>query len=740
MTLQTSAQLAPAVLAVFQGAAKMFEPPPRLTLTEWAEEHCVLSSEDSAEPGRYRVARAPYQRGMQDAVLDPRVEEVVLFTSAQVGKTQVEKNILAYFIAEDPSAILMVLPEKEGAKRYASQRLAPMIRDTKKLRELVIEGHNRAGSGALQKFFPGGVLFVVSANIPSALSSMPARVVMTDEEDRFGESAGDEGNPVQLAKKRQTTFWNRKLIRASTTTIRGMSSIEAAYENSNKQRYQVPCPHCGEFQVLKWKAACGEHRLVFPPKDEAPTAENVFYACEHCGVLLTEFDKPGMLARGKWVAERPEVKHVAGFWINELYSPFVAWHEMVANWREVIAHREDTRKLQTFINLSLAESWEETAEVLDGSELMQRREDYPPPALPDGVTVLTCGVDVQDDRLELEVVGWGKGEESWSIERLRFEGDTAALNGRDKEGQYLPSCWEKLEEFLTRTEWLHARGVKLKVVCTFIDSGFRAREVYSFTQAMQQKGLRIFASKGISGFGRAPLQKFNKNNRARVRMYPVGVDVLKETIYGRLKLQAPGAGYMHFSRGISRVSGDVVNDADYFNELTAEVLRRKYMHGFPQRFWEKKPGARNESLDCRVYGYAAFLSLSEKPEKMLERLREELVAWARQMAEARRAKVNPDQLALLDMDAEDGATEAVGRRSSVVGQEEKADSYQPEANSQEREVDHVADAGKMIEAPAAPAVPETEEYKVAEALDRDAAPAAAEPDSRRVIVRKRKWL
>jgi phage terminase large subunit GpA-like protein len=694
--------LAPSVLSTFADAARLFTPPPRISLSEWAERECVLSSEDSAEPGRYRVARAPYQRGMQDAILDPLVEEVVFFTSAQVGKTQVEKNLLAYFMAEDPCAILFVLPGLDAVKRFSEQRLAPMVRDTPCLRALVSDKSNKVGAGSSRKLFPGGVLFLVTANSPTALASMPARVVFTDEEDRFEASSGDEGNPVQLAAKRQTTFWNRKRIRSSTTTIKGLSSIEAAYEASNKQKFFVPCPHCSAFQVLQWK------RLIYP-KDEPAAIDNVHYACEECGAAIAEFEKSRMLARGEWRAERPEISTVAGFWINELYSPFVKWHEMAAAWRKALDSHKSS-ELQTFVNLSLAESWEEAGEVLDGNELMRRREDYPPPALPDGVTVVTAGIDAQADRLEVEVVGWGKGEESWSIKRLRFEGDTAVLNGRkSNDGTYIPTAWEKLEEFLTKTQFLHARGVRLEIAAALVDSGYRASEVYAFTKTMQEKGLRVYACKGISGFGKAPLQKFNRNNRQRARLYPVGVDVIKKTVHDRLKIATAGGGYMHFSKS--------ENDADYFAELTAEQLKHKYAHGFPVRFWEKKPGARNESLDCRVYAYAAFLSLSEKPEKMLERLREELLTRARQAAELRRAKLDPNQLPLITQDLE--------------GSESSADDQRPTTND-----------SSPVQTPAEVLAPDVSlgehEYVVAEKLDEQ---TAAEPASGpQVVVRRGKWL
>lgn len=622
------------VESVFVEAAQVLKPPPALTVSEWAERERVLSTETSAAAGRYRVANAPYQRGMQDAILEPLVEEVVLFTSAQIGKSTCLENIFGYFVTEDPCSIIWMWQTLDRAKEWSGQDLAFMLRDTPALSALLEAGAKKTQNRLLYKSFPGGSLNVIGANSAGALRAKRARIVIGDEVDAYPASAGPEGDPIKLVAKRQLTFWNRKRVLSSTGTIRGASRIEAAYGETDQRKYYVPCPHCTQaagkpdgFQILKWK------RLVYPAA-EAPTQQNVVYPCEHCAVALTELDKAWMLEHGEWRAERPEITGKAGFWLNEMYSPFTTWAQMVEQWKEALAHRENPELLKTFINLSLGETWEDKGEAVEAHDLMKRaaQEVYPPPEAPDGVVVVTAGIDVQQDRLELVASGWGKGEECWDLDWRRFDGDTSR-----------PEVWQQLDEYLLGRRFLHARGVWLEIVAAMVDSGFRAHEVYAWSKP---RGARwIFAAKGIAGFGKPALGRATTNNRAKVKLYPVGVDVVKETLYARLRIQEAGAGYQHFPRQWPDRTAD---PNEYFRQLTSEQLKRRYLRGFPVRYWEKLPGARNEVLDCKVYAYAALLSLSQEPRRKLEQMRKDLLERAKYLVQARRAKVSPDQLGLLE--------------------------------------------------------------------------------------------
>ncbi len=698
----------PGVVEVYEEAADVLKPPPNLSICDWAEAKRIIATESGAFSGRYRSSIAPYQRGMMDAVHIPGVEEIVYFTAAQMGKSLCMENIGGYFMEADPSSIIWMWPTEKVAKEWSIDTLDPLIRETPALAELFLNGSRKSANGALFKKFPGGWISIIGANAAANLRRRRARILVGDEIDAMDLSAEGEGTPIEIVASRSETFWNRLRVLASTCTIKNESLIEARYEISNKQKYFVPCPHCSEaageldgFQVLNFR------NLVF---DREPPHSATVYPCEHCGAALTESDKISfMLPNGVWTAEQPHIVNVQGFWINKLYSPFVTWAQMVAKFLKAErVKREDTEPMKVFVNLDLAQTWEERDEDIDKEGLAKRCESYPPPAIPDGVIVLTAGCDVQEDRILCEVVGWGRGfpnPESWSVDWRQFDGDTAK-----------PEVWAKLDEFLA-TEFLHARGVRLEIAGTFVDSGFHANEVYGFTKPRWRR--RIFASKGSSDFKHVPLGRMNRSNKQRAPLYIVGVSQIKLSVYRWLKVQSAGPGYMHFSHAH--------NDADYFNQLTCEVLKKDYKNGFPVKYWEKPNGARNEALDCRVLAYGALLSLSEKDVgKMIERLRESLMEQARKLAEQRRAKVDPNQLALLDIGKEMAEQEKKNEVAAKI-------------------VEVIAPAiGQDVEQMKAAVVEPglgKNEYKVAAKLDEEKKPELEPPPATpKIRVRRGGWL
>ena len=616
--------LMPAVVEVFEQAGDVLKPPPSLTVKDWAEANRVIATESGAYAGKYRVKVAPYQAAMMNAVHIPGVEEIVFFTAAQIGKSTCMENIQGYFMHADPSSIICMWPTEKVAKEWSIDTLDPLLRETPALAAMFEDGSRKRANGTFFKKFPGGWLSIIGANAAANLRRRRARIVFVDEVDGIDDSAAGSGNkkegdPIEIVASRSETFWNRLRVLASTCTIKGESRIEARYKISNRQKYWVPCPHCSAFagkpdgfQLLK----------------RANIDSSGAYRCEHCAALIEEREKPWMLEYGEWRADRPEITKIQGFWINKLYSPFVTWAQLNEKFHKASAQRhENPELLKAVVTLDLAETWEVRDEDLDKEGLVKRCEDYPPPALPDGVIVVTAGLDVQEDRILCEVVGWGKGfpnPESWSIDWHQFNGDTAK-----------PEIWQQVDEYLAQ-EYLHARGIHLEIAAKFIDAGYHANEVYGFTKPRWKD--RIFASRGSGNFNHVPLGRMNRNNKMKAPMYPVGVSQIKLSVYRWLKVQAPGPGYMHFSHRH--------NDADYFQQLTSETLQKDYKNGFPVKYWYKQPGARNEALDCRVYAYAALLSLSENPGKMLERQREMLLEEARKLAEARRKKIDPNQMAL----------------------------------------------------------------------------------------------
>lgn len=553
-----------------------FRPPPKLTVSEWADRYRMLSPESSSEPGRWDTSRAEYQRGMMDAISDPAVEEVVLVLSSQTGKSECVLNSVGYYIDQDPSPMLVVLPILDLAQSWSKDRLAPMIRDTPALTGKVADTKSRDSSNSImKKNFAGGQLTLAGANSPASLSSRPVRFLLCDEVDRFPASAGTEGDPVNLARKRTRTFWNRKIVLASTPTDKETSRILAEWEISDQRRYWVPCQHCGTFQLLEWKNVRwnpGEHH-------------HAKYWCPHCNEPWSEPDRLAAIRYGEWRAEKPENAGVAGFHINELYSPWSTPADMAADFMD---SKDDPDKLKTFINTALAEGWEESAERADATSVESRLEDWGETA-PTAVKIVTCGVDVQDDRLEVEKVGWAEGEESWSLDHKIFYGDPSA-----------PALWDELDQYLL-TATPRADGRALPVHATSIDSGGHyTQTVYAFCKERARR--KVWAIKGASGAGRLVWPKrATKVQKGTANVFILGVDAAKDITYARLKNAKAGPGYMHFPVG---------RDPVYFEQLTAEVVKVRKTKGFRTRVYELPPGKRNEALDLRVYAYAALLSLN----------------------------------------------------------------------------------------------------------------------------------
>ncbi|WP_339171100.1 phage terminase large subunit family protein [Anoxybacillus sp. FSL W8-1294] len=555
--------------SLFKDIAQVVAPPPELTVSEWADLYRRLSSESSAEPGQWRTDRAPYQREIMDAVNDPAVETVVVMTSAQVGKTEIILNIIGYHIDYDPAPIMVMQPTLQMAQAFSKDRLAPMLRDSPALQGKVADARSRdSGNTMLHKTFPGGHITMVGANSPSGLASRPIRILLADEVDRFPASAGAEGDPLTLAEKRTTTFWNRKKIYVSTPTIKGISRIEAAFLNSTQEEWCLPCPTCGKHQPLTWA------QIRF---------EDVTMECIHCGARHGEFEwKSG---QGKWMAKKQNIK-VRGFHLNELASPWKRWSTIIEEFKEAKAGGPE--RLKAWVNTTLGETWEEQGDGIESDHLSNRRERYNC-EVPDGVLLLTAGVDVQDDRLEIEVVGWGIGKESWGIEYRAIYGDP---------GQ--PAVWQQLDEYLSRT-WKYADGVGIGIACTCIDSGGHfTTEVYDFCKPREHR--RIFAIKGQGGEGVPIVNRASRTNRRRVPLFTIGVDAGKELILSRLKVQFPGeAGYCHFP-----IEPERGYDQKYFDGLTSEKRVIRYHKGRPRFEWVKRPGTRNEPLDCRNYATAAL--------------------------------------------------------------------------------------------------------------------------------------
>jgi len=511
-------------------------------------------------------------------------------SSAQVGKTELELNVIGRYVHLDPCPILVVLPKQDTAEDWSKDRLAPMFRDTHVLKGRLKPAKTRdSDNKILHKKFPGGHITLVGANSPANLAFRPIKAVIFDEVDKFPVSAGKEGDVLKLAEKRTQTYDDRLIISVCTPSTKGESRIEIEWEKSDKRYYFVPCVHCGTHQVLKWSNVKWDRDA-----DGTHHPETAFYVCENCGAVLDDRDINDMVQSGEWRATAP-FKGVVGFHIWELYSPWGTLEKIVTAFLEA---EKDPEALKVFVNTVLGELWEERGESADEHELLKRVEEYPAP-VPSGVAVLTAGVDVQDNRLEIGVMGHGKYFERWWIDYKVIYGDPSK-----------PEVWNDLDIYLQKT-FDTETGEKLKTACTCIDSGYKAQEVYNFCS---KKGARrIYAVKGIDtpDPSRPIIGKPSRVKRYHIDLFSIGVDTAKRYIMARLKISEFGTGYVHFPKA------EWCNH-EFFQQLTAEELVSQRRAGNIVKVWKKKR-PRNEALDVFVYALAAYEILNPAIETILSR-------------------------------------------------------------------------------------------------------------------------
>lgn len=572
-------------------------PPELLSLSEWANKHAVLSKETSAQTGRFRSFA--YQDGIMDAITDPAVTQVSVMKSARVGYTKILDHVVGYYLSHDPSPILVVQPRVEDAEDYSKTEIVPMLRDTPVLSEITGDPKAKDSNQTILKkqFMNGANLTLVGANSPGGFRRITCRIILFDEVDGYPVAgAGMEGDQIALGVKRSETFWNRKIVLGSTPTVKGLSRIEKSYNESDQRKYFVPCPQCGEYQVLEWGGPDTPYGVKWE-KDENGNGlpETAYYVCRNTGCVIHHSDLPNMLRRGEWRATAEFHGH-AGFHIWSGYSLHTnaAWKFLVAEWLRV---KDDPLMRQTFINTTLGETYEDRGEkALSEKKLAERCEVFSA-EVPEGVVVITAGIDTQDDRFELEIVGWGRNEESWSIAHDVIEGDLET-----------DEPWRRLDTYLKQV-WRRADGRGFTIMAGCMDSGgHHTQKVYEFCK--ERIGRRIWAIKGESARGgkRSPVwptKKPTSRTKSQYRPIILGVNAAKDSVRARLHIKPPepgqpAAGYMHFP---------VERDLNYFSQLLAERSVVKVAGGQRYRVWEQLPGRANEALDCRVYNYGALCGL-----------------------------------------------------------------------------------------------------------------------------------
>lgn len=594
---------------VFSQAQKVAIPPEKLTVSQWADKYRRLSPENSAEAGKWRTSRTPYLKEIMDSFTDSRVHDIVVVASSQVGKSEMINNMIGYLIDNDPGPAMFCMPTQDDAKDYSKRRLAPMFRDTAHLKRKVAAAKGRDGNNTVtKKKYPGGMLTLVGSNAPRELASVPARYVFGDERDRWAKDAGGEGDPWNLLTARTITFYNAKRVQASTPTIKGHSPIAAEFTKGTQEYWCVKCPHCGEYHFIDFDDIHFKYTCEVIGGRKQYTVTDIEYCCPECGCMSTEDDI--RRTEKKWIAKNPDaINHgYRSFWLNGFCSPWLSWETII---RKFLEAKDDPVQLKTVFNTILGRLWEERNDAADEGELMARREHYDA-ELPDGVLCLTCGVDTQDNRLEYEVVGWGRYGESWGIRK-------GFIMGRPEENG---DVWESLDGVLDHV-YKFKNGKGLKISLTFIDSGGHfTQEVYE--ECRKRIGKRVFAIKGRGGEG-VPYTAIPKkqdcvlpNHRpTKVWLYTLGVDSGKERIMSNVTVQEPGANFMHFPD-----NEDAGYDENFFSGLLSEVMVPSTSHSSQRWTWKKLPGHnRNEALDCRNYAMAAKMVLNPNFDAIDRRLK-----------------------------------------------------------------------------------------------------------------------
>lgn len=565
----------------------MFRPPRPQTVSEWADENRILVSDSSSEPGPWRTDRAPYQREIMDAFTQPGIYEIVIMASAQVGKSEIELNMMGRAMDNDPGPMLYVQPTDKVAEDYSKRRIAPMIAACPTLRDKVYKAKGRDAANTItMKTFPGGSLAIIGANSPSDLASKPVRYIFLDEIDRFPPSAGTEGDPIELAERRTETYrHNRKIVKTSTPTIKGVSKIEKAYMKGTQEEWHTECPHCHQFSFIrfddikfdkeKFKDENGEINYI---------VRNARWQCPICKREAPEYQVKRFPA--KWVVknERALENGVRSFRLNAFMSPWSDWNEIALAFLQA---KDDPEKLKVFHNTMLGESWEMRDRSGAPEKLYARREHYNA-EVPSGVLVLTMGMDTQDNRLEYEVVGWDRHEQSWGIAR-------GVIPGRADS----PGVWEEVDALLDR-EWKMQNGMAMRILATFIDSGGHfTQDIYR--ECARRSNRRIWPVKGEGGEGKLYVRQMKSGTGYKGAYgFMIGVDAGKEAILYATGIEQPGPKYMHFP-----IDYRCGYDLEYFRGLLSEkqVIHRR--GGQNVIVWEKTY-ERNEPLDMRDYALAAY--------------------------------------------------------------------------------------------------------------------------------------
>lgn len=568
------------------------ELPPQQTISQWADAHRIIAQGTGPEPGRWRTDRTPYLREAMDAFCDPDTELVVLKMSSQVGKTEVLLNAALYYVGQDPSPQMLVLPTLEVAASFSTKRFTPTVEATPALRARLSQAERNSSNTIYEKAYPGGDIVFAGANSPTALASRPRRVVLFDEIDKYAANIGKDGDPIKQGFQRTQNFWNRKKGLASTPSIEGLSAIDEWFKRSDQRHFECPCHACGAYQALEWE------QVRWP--DGKPDLAR--YHCSECDEPWDQRQVQLAVRHGRW-EPRQDFAGIAGFHVWAIYSPWVTMADLAAEWDEV---KDKPTEEQAFVNLKLGRSYNLTKGAKTTPEaLLERRatqgHDYGPAAdgsymVPDPVLLVTAHVDVQPDRWECQYVGWAAGDVKFVLDLSRYFADTAvSIN------------WKAMETALLTRTFQHPSGHVLQIEAIAIDAGYQQQTVLEFVREARAAFRPYYAVRGVSGEGKPIIRQSEERFKFGAKLHLVGVDdgksILFQEIAARPDPERPGSHYrVHFPRHL---------DLDYFRQLVAsERLKVEYVAGWPKRKWVPVSGVRNEALDTFVGAMAARYALS----------------------------------------------------------------------------------------------------------------------------------
>lgn len=574
-----------------------------MSSTEWANTYRWLAPEQSAHAGKYSTDLTPWVPGMLDALDDPSIRKVVCMKSAQVAWTDgVWNNYLARRIHLDPCGVVLLFPKEKTIRKYLDQKFDPTVRATPVLRDLVdVETSRSAGNRMDFKRFPGGFLALVASNAPDNVKSLSAPVVAVEEPDDCSSDVRGQGDSVDLLEQRAKTYEDRKVIFGGTPTVKGLSRVEDAYKKSDQRQFWVPCHECGERHVLDWANVVWEED---PDQiDEIyghALPDTAGYACPHCGTEWDDRQKNLNVRQGEWIADKPG-GDTAGFYINELYSPFPGSKLAVLVRRFLEAQHAlewgDESKMIGFANNTLGMPYEFASDAPAVDALADRAEAYAERSVPAGGLILTAGVDVQHDRLAITIWAHGRGEEMWLV----YWGEIAAVGSTADRND---PVWTELDQIL-HTTYRHQKGWALRIRAADLDSGDGNTNdaVYHYVRSRSKKGVKLRAIKGSNSIDaeivtaprKVDLSRASKASRYGLQVWHIGVNKAKDLLAARLKLTGHGPGRMHWYTEVR---------SDFYDQMTGEIKApSRTQRG--KLIWQQKAGARVEAWDCTVYAIHA---------------------------------------------------------------------------------------------------------------------------------------